>query len=167
MKLWLSVSLPLYVLDQITKALVLAKISTDEIVPVIPGFFNLVQVHNTGAAFGMLRDNNLFFIVLSCAALIILGILGWKEVFPTASRAGRPPCWWQEFAAISPIASSTVTLSIFSISSCPCMGDGLRLMWLTPVSVPRQDSSFWLPFSIRSRKKLNHYCLDDLSTQPT
>jgi signal peptidase II len=81
MKLWLSLSLPLYVLDQVTKALVVAKISTDEIVPVIPGFFNLVQVHNTGAAFGMLRDNNLFFIVISCAALIILGILGWKKVF--------------------------------------------------------------------------------------
>ena len=81
MKLWRSVSLPLYVLDQVTKALVLAKISTDEIVPVIPGFFNLVQVHNTGAAFGMLRDNNLFFIALSCVALVILGLLGWKKVF--------------------------------------------------------------------------------------
>ena len=81
MKLWLSLSLPLYVLDQVTKALVLAKISPDEIVPVIPGFFNLVQVHNTGAAFGMLKDNNLFFVALSCVALVILGILGWKEVF--------------------------------------------------------------------------------------
>ena len=50
-------------------------------IPVIPGFFNLVQVHNTGAAFGMLRDNNLFFMVLSFSALIILAILGWKGVF--------------------------------------------------------------------------------------
>ena len=81
MKLWLSVSLPLYLLDQVTKAVVLATISTDEMVSVIPGFFNLVQVHNTGAAFGMLTDNNLFFIALSCAALIVLGILGWKKVF--------------------------------------------------------------------------------------
>jgi signal peptidase II len=81
MKLWLSVSLPLYILDQVTKVLVLAKISTDEMVPIIPGFFNLVQVHNTGAAFGMLRDNNPFFIALSCAALIILVILEWKRVF--------------------------------------------------------------------------------------
>jgi signal peptidase II len=81
MKLWLSVSLLLYVLDQLTKALVLANISTDEMLPVIPGFFNLVQVHNTGAAFGMLRDNNLFFIAVSCAALIILAILVWKKVF--------------------------------------------------------------------------------------
>jgi signal peptidase II len=81
MKLWLSVSLPLYILDQLTKALVVSRISPEEMVAVIPGFFNLVQVHNTGAAFGMLRDNNLFFVVLSCSALIILAILGWKGVF--------------------------------------------------------------------------------------
>jgi signal peptidase II len=81
MKLWLLVSLPLYILDQLTKALVLAHISTDELIPVIPGFFNLVQVHNTGAAFGMLRDNNLFFVILSFSALIILALLTWKDVF--------------------------------------------------------------------------------------
>jgi signal peptidase II len=81
MKLWLVVSLPLYILDQLTKSLVLTHISTDELIPVIPGLFNLVQVHNTGAAFGMLRDNNLFFVILSFSALIILAILAWKAVF--------------------------------------------------------------------------------------
>jgi len=81
MKFWLLVSLPLYILDQFTKALVLRHISTDEIIPIIPGFFNLVQVHNTGAAFGMLKDSNLFFVVLSFAALIILAILALKGVF--------------------------------------------------------------------------------------
>src|SRR5262245_20363776 len=81
MKLLLSVSIPLYIIDQLTKALVLAHISTDEMIPIIPGFFNLVQVHNTGAAFGMLKDNNLFFIALSFGALAILTILGWKGVF--------------------------------------------------------------------------------------
>jgi signal peptidase II len=81
MKLWLLVSLPLYILDQLTKSLVLTHISTDELIPVIPGFFNLVQVHNTGAAFGMLRDNNVFFVILSFSALMILAILAWKGVF--------------------------------------------------------------------------------------
>jgi signal peptidase II len=81
MKLWLSVSLPLYLIDQLAKALVLVHISTDEMIPIIPGFFNLVQVHNTGAAFGMLKDNNLFFVVLSVCALAILAFLGWKGIF--------------------------------------------------------------------------------------
>ena len=81
MKFWLSVSLPLYLLDQLTKALVLTHISTDEMVPIIPGFFNLVQVHNTGAAFGMLKNNNLFFMVLSFGALTILAMLERKGAF--------------------------------------------------------------------------------------
>jgi signal peptidase II len=81
MKLWLRISLPLYLLDQLTKALVLRYVSADEMIPIIPGFFNLVQVHNTGAAFGMLKDNNLFFMVLSFSALVILLVLEGKGVF--------------------------------------------------------------------------------------
>ncbi len=81
MKLWLTISLPLYLFDQLTKWLVLRNISTDEIVPVIPGFFNLVQVHNTGAAFGMLKNNNVFFVVLATVALIVLVVLTLRGVF--------------------------------------------------------------------------------------
>lgn len=77
----LAVVLPLYILDQVTKALVLKFISTEESIPVIPGFFNLVQVHNTGAAFGMLKDNNLFFVLLASTALIVIAVLAWKGKF--------------------------------------------------------------------------------------
>lgn len=87
MRLWLTVALPVYVLDQFTKWLVLRNISTDEIVPVVPGFFNLVQVHNTGAAFGMMRDNNLFFVALSSVALVVLVVLTRRGVF--ADRFSR------------------------------------------------------------------------------
>ncbi len=81
MKLLLILTLPLYVMDQLTKWVVLATISTDEYVPVIPGFFNLVQVHNTGAAFGMFKDNNHFFIGLASAALVILAIMARRGCF--------------------------------------------------------------------------------------
>ena len=37
---------------------------------VIPGFFSLTHVYNTGAAFGMLHDSNLFFILLSAAVFV-------------------------------------------------------------------------------------------------
>lgn len=40
-------------LDLWTKALVLARIDLHEAIPVIPGFFQLVHVRNTGAAFGI------------------------------------------------------------------------------------------------------------------
>jgi len=89
MKLLLFITLPLYLVDQVTKWLVLRFISTDEFVPVISGFFYLVQVHNTGAAFGMLKNNNLFFMVLASVALILVGVLARRGAFADApSRVG-------------------------------------------------------------------------------
>jgi signal peptidase II len=89
MKLLLSITLPLYLVDQVTKWLVLRFISTDEFVPVISGFFYLVQVHNTGAAFGMLKNNNLFFMVLASVALILVGVLARRGAFADGpSRVG-------------------------------------------------------------------------------
>jgi signal peptidase II len=89
MKLLLIVSLPLYLLDQVTKWLILRFISTDEFVPVIPGFFYLVQVHNTGAAFGMFKNNNLFFMLLASVALVLLAIFARRGAFADApSRFG-------------------------------------------------------------------------------
>ena len=89
MRLLLIVTLPLYLLDQVTKWLVLRFISTDEFVPVIPGVFYLVQVHNTGAAFGMLKDNNLFFMILASVALVLVAIFARRGAFADApSRFG-------------------------------------------------------------------------------
>jgi signal peptidase II len=85
MKLLSFITLPLYLLDQVTKWLVLRFISTDEFVPVIPGFFYLVQVHNTGAAFGMLKNNNLFFMILASFALILVAVLARRGAFADAS----------------------------------------------------------------------------------
>lgn len=81
MRLWLLLAFPLYVIDQITKALVLRHIPLHEVIPVIPGFFNLTYVQNTGAAFGMMKDNNWFFIALASTALVVLAVLTWKKVF--------------------------------------------------------------------------------------
>ncbi len=89
MKLLSFITLPLYLLDQVTKWLVLRFISTDVFVPVIPGFFYLVQVHNTGAAFGMLKNNNLFFMVLASVALVLVAIFARRGAFADApSRVG-------------------------------------------------------------------------------
>lgn len=89
MKLLLVITLPLYLLDQATKWLVLRFISTDEFVPVIPGVFYLVQVHNTGAAFGMLKNNNLFFMILASVALVLVAVFARRGAFADApSRIG-------------------------------------------------------------------------------
>ena len=65
----------LVLLDQGSKATVMHSISFQESIPVIPGFFNLTHLYNTGAAFGMLHDSNLFFMILSTVVLIGLLVL--------------------------------------------------------------------------------------------
>ena len=73
MKYILLLSLPLYVLDQVTKGLVLRYIHPDD--PprlIVPDFFALVNVTNDGAAFGSFKNNNAAFIVLACVAFVFV-----------------------------------------------------------------------------------------------
>jgi signal peptidase II len=69
MKFLLLVTLPLIVIDQLTKWLIQTHIPYGTAVPIIPGFFNLVYVSNTGAAFSIFQGNNFFFIALALVAL--------------------------------------------------------------------------------------------------
>src|SRR5437588_7936990 len=75
MKYIFFISLPLYALDRITKYWVLHSIDPDEPVAVVPGFFHLVNITNTGAAFGSFKNNNVFFIAISCVALLVALVL--------------------------------------------------------------------------------------------
>jgi len=50
---YIALSVAVILLDLWTKALVLARIDLHEAIPVIPNFFQLVHVRNTGAAFGL------------------------------------------------------------------------------------------------------------------
>jgi signal peptidase II len=72
MKFISLLSLPLYALDQFTKYLVQRFIDPAYPRHVIPGFLELVNVTNTGAAFGSFKDNNTFFIAISCLALLFV-----------------------------------------------------------------------------------------------
>ena len=80
----LLLTLPLFIADQVTKWLVLQNIEINEVIQIVPGVLDFVQVHNTGAAFGMLKDSNVFFILLAAAALIVVGVLAWKGAFAAA-----------------------------------------------------------------------------------
>ena len=75
MKFILFITLPLYALDQLTKQWVLRSISPYDARIVVPDFFNLVNVTNTGAAFGSFRGNNTFFVVISVVALVVVTVL--------------------------------------------------------------------------------------------
>ena len=75
MKYLLFISLPLYLLDRVTKYFVLHSIDPDQPITVIPNFFHLVNITNTGAAFGSFKNNNTFFIAISCVALLFALVL--------------------------------------------------------------------------------------------
>ncbi len=71
------------VLDQLSKALVMASFRLYELKPVIPGFFNLTYLTNTGAAFGMLAGEEsvwrqAFFVGVALVALVIM-CLSYRE----------------------------------------------------------------------------------------
>jgi signal peptidase II len=74
---WLSIALGLIVLDQVTKLLVINHFSYGDSVT-LTGYFNLVRVHNTGAAFSFLAQadgwQRWFFIGLGFAAA---GVITW------------------------------------------------------------------------------------------
>lgn len=77
---WLWLSALTLVLDQVTKLAVMAKLAPYQDVIPLTGFFNLVHVHNTGAAFSLFADQpgwqRGFFIVLAlAAAAVILDLL--------------------------------------------------------------------------------------------
>jgi signal peptidase II len=88
MKYIFFLSLPLYLLDQITKGFVLVMIRPEQPRAVIPGFFDLVHITNTGAAFGSFKNNNTAFIGLSILALLFVVVL--------LLRQHRAPDKWRD-----------------------------------------------------------------------
>ena len=86
MKFILFLTLPLYALDQFTKWLVLRHVNPDELRVIIPDFFSIVSVTNDGAAFGSFKNNNTFFIVLSCVAFVFVFVLLLRSRSPDLLR---------------------------------------------------------------------------------
>jgi len=90
---WLVVSALVIVIDQLSKAWVLAELPEFEAIPVIDGFWNWYRTYNTGAAFSFLSDaggwQQYFFIGLALAITALLGYWltrtqrrDWKTALP-------------------------------------------------------------------------------------
>jgi signal peptidase II len=77
-KYWvlLIVGVSILLLDQWTKHLVLLKLPLHDSVQIIPGFFNLTHVRNTGGAFGVFGGKgpigSIFFIGISVVAVGVI-----------------------------------------------------------------------------------------------
>jgi signal peptidase II len=69
-------------LDRATKIYIRDTLSLIDIVPVIPGFFNIVHVENPGASFGMLADagewRKLALVWLALIVMAVVGFMLWR-----------------------------------------------------------------------------------------
>ncbi|HWP83550.1 MAG TPA: signal peptidase II [Terriglobia bacterium] len=89
---YIAISLVVLLLDQISKLLVVSRLSEMTAIPVIPGFFRLVRVENRGIAFGMFSDSSssitgVVLVLLSVAAIGLVAALLWHNP-PPAVVAG-------------------------------------------------------------------------------
>jgi len=92
LRLELGIAAVIIGLDQITKAMVRARFELHESIVVIPEFFNLTRVHNTGAAFGLMNAVDFPFktAILSVVAAIALGGLAlYGATLPADQRLSR------------------------------------------------------------------------------
>lgn len=67
------VALLVLLLDQVTKWLVVAHMNLYESIPVIGDFFQIYSHRNKGAAFGILQNQRVFFIVVT--VVVVVGII--------------------------------------------------------------------------------------------
>jgi signal peptidase II len=89
-ELWIA--LVIVVLDQAVKALVRGHVALNESVTVVPGFFDLTRVHNTGTAFGFMNGVEFPFktIILACVAVAALaGVALYTISLPYEQRLAR------------------------------------------------------------------------------
>jgi len=90
LELWVAAII--VVLDQATKALVRARLPLHDSVTVIPGFFDLTHVRNTGAAFGMLNGVEFEYkpLVMTLIALLaLLAVASYAFTLPPDQRIAR------------------------------------------------------------------------------
>ena len=84
LKRHLLIALAVFVLDRITKLVIMKTIMLDDAISIIPGFFRLTHLENPGAAFSLFAESTSPFrtaalVLFSVAALIVVGGLLWKD----------------------------------------------------------------------------------------
>lgn len=67
-----SISAIIIMLDQMIKLLIKSKMTLTEEITIIPNFFSLYYVENTGAAFSILTNKTLLLVLIAIACLVLL-----------------------------------------------------------------------------------------------
>ena len=67
-----SISLISILLDQLSKFIIKQWMGLQESISILPGVFHLTYVHNTGAGFGILKDQTLLLILISLGVIFYI-----------------------------------------------------------------------------------------------
>jgi signal peptidase II len=124
----LLVALYVVLVDQASKEWVRGSFSLHESVELIPGFFSLTYVRNTGAAWGMFSGNNLALALLAFAMLVVLVVF---------RRSIMPPGLLHRFA-----------LGLLCGGIVGNLFDRLRLDYVTDYLDVYVGSSHWPAFNV-------------------
>lgn len=62
-------------MDQVSKALISSKLALGQSIPIVKNVLHITFVKNTGAAFGLFKNNIYFFIAVSIFAVVIIGAI--------------------------------------------------------------------------------------------
>ena len=79
MFLWIAIMVLVVFLDQITKYLTILFLKPIPTFPIIKGVIHLTYVENTGAAFGMMKNQRWLFMIVSTVAIVALLIYLFKK----------------------------------------------------------------------------------------
>ncbi|HUP38834.1 MAG TPA: signal peptidase II [Vicinamibacterales bacterium] len=89
-ELWIAAIIVLF--DQATKAAIRGRLPLHESVTVIPGFFDLTHVRNTGAAFGMLNNMEFAYkpaVMVLVALIALAAVASYALTLPASQRLAR------------------------------------------------------------------------------
>lgn len=88
----LAIAALVVAIDQIVKVVVRSALELHESITVIPGFFDLARVHNTGAAFGLLNAADFPFkaaVLILVATAALAGLIAYGASLPAEQRLAR------------------------------------------------------------------------------
>ena len=88
----LAIVIVIVILDQVTKALVKARVPLHESVTVIQGFFDLTHVRNTGAAYGFLDNVDFPYkaaVMVVVALIALVAVASYALTLPATQRISR------------------------------------------------------------------------------
>lgn len=88
-------------LDQYSKMRIVESMTAGESIPILKNFFHITYILNPGAAFGILPNQRVFFLVIGAALL-----LGFVIFYPRLRKAH----WFLKFGVISLVSGATANL---------------------------------------------------------